>query len=89
MIRLFVRHTVSDYSNWRKAYDAFDVHRRPMGVTSHGVYRALDNGNDVTAWHDFASADQAKAFVGSDSLKNAMKNAGVVGAPSIWLTNEA
>jgi hypothetical protein len=33
MVRLFVRHTVSDYQAWRKVYDEFDAERRPMGVT--------------------------------------------------------
>ena len=89
MTRLFVRHTVSDYSTWRKVYDAFDAQRRPMGVTGQGVYRSVENGNDVTAWHDFATAEQAKAFVGSDALKNAMKNAGVLGAPTVWIASEA
>jgi hypothetical protein len=89
MTRLFVRHTVANYSAWRKVYDAFDTQRRPLGVQAHGVYRSLDNDNDVTAWHDFETPEQAKAFVGSDALKNAMKNSGVQGAPSIWITNEA
>ena len=89
MTRLFVRHTVSDYPTWRKGYEAFDAQRHPMGVTGQGVYRALDNDKDITIWHDFASDEQAKAYVRSDALKNAMKNAGVQGAPSIWITSEA
>jgi hypothetical protein len=87
MARLFVRHTVKDYPTWRKGYDAFDAKRRSMGVTAHAVYRSIDNPNDVTAWHDFANAEQAVAFVGSDALKDAMKTAGVQGAPTIWITN--
>lgn len=89
MTRLFVRHTVSDYSAWRKVYDAFDPQRRSMGVSGQGVYRSVENGNDVTAWHDFATAEQAKAFITSDALKNAMKSAGLVGALGIWITSEA
>ena len=89
MTRLFVRHTVADYSTWRKVYDAFDTQRRPLGVKAHGVYRLVGNDNDVTAWHDFETPGQAKAFMASDALKNAMKNAGVQGAPSMWITNEA
>jgi len=89
MTRLFVRHTVADYSAWRKVYDAFDTERRHLGVKAHGVYRSSENGNDVTAWHDFETTDQAKVFMGSDALRHAMKNAGVQGAPSIWIANEA
>ena len=89
MTRLFVRHTVGDYATWRKGYDAFDAQRHPMGVIGQGVYRSLDDDKNVTVWHDFASAEQAKAFVSSAALKNAMKEDGVQGVPSIWITNEA
>ncbi len=87
MARLFVRHTVTDYSTWRKGYDAFDSKRAPMGVTGHAVYQAVDNPNDVTATHDFSTAQQAQAFMASEDLKAAMRASGVVGAPTVWLTN--
>ena len=89
MARLFVRHKVKDYATWRKGYDAFDATRKNMGMTDHGVYRAVDDENDVTVWHDFASVAEAKALLESDALKTAMADAGVVGAPTIWVTNPA
>ena len=89
MARLFVRHTVADYPSWRKGYEAFELQRRPMGVTAHAVYQSVDNPNDVTVWHDFPTAQQAQAFMASEALKSAMQAAGVVGAPTVWLTNEA
>jgi len=33
MATLFVRHTVSDYTAWRKVYDDLDATRKSMGVT--------------------------------------------------------
>ncbi len=89
MARLFVRHTVVDFDAWRKVYDAFDPQRRPLGVTAHGVYRLVDNPNDVTVWHDFATREQAEAFVASEALRSAMQNAGVQGNPTVWITKEA
>lgn len=89
MVRLFVRHTVADYAKWRKVYDAFHAKRLPMGVTDHAVYRAVDNPNDVTVWHDFADAKSAQAFMGSQELRAAMSEAGVSGPPTVWLTNSA
>jgi hypothetical protein len=86
MVRLFVRHKVSDYAAWRKGYDAFDSDRAKLGVKGHAVYRGVDDGNDVTAWHDFDNLEAAKAFAGSNELKSAMKGAGVVGAPTLWIT---
>ncbi|MFO1039563.1 MAG: hypothetical protein U1E45_22180 [Geminicoccaceae bacterium] len=85
MVRLFVRHTVGDYAAWRKVYDAFDATRRPMGVTAQAVYRSVENGNDVTITHDFAARAQAEAFLGSSELRSAMANAGVQGAPTVWI----
>lgn len=86
MATMFVRHTVADYAAWRKGYDEFDAQRRSMGVTSDGVYQLDGNPNDITAYHEFASMDAAKAFAGSNELREAMAGAGVVGAPNIWFT---
>jgi hypothetical protein len=89
MIRLFVRHNVEAYETWRAVYDDFDATRRSMGVTGHAVYRNVDDGNDITAYHDFATLDAARAFAGSSQLREAMGKAGVAGAPQIWFTEEA
>ena len=85
MVRMFVRHKVTDYTSWRKGYDAFEPLRIKLGAQGHGVYRAVDDGNDVTAWHDFTSLEVAQAFAASAELKAAMTGAGVVGAPELWL----
>ena len=89
MIRLFVKHKVHDYAAWRNAYDAFEPTRLRLGARGHAVYRDVDDGNDVTAWHDFDSVEAARAFAGSDELKAAMKGAGVIGAPAIWFTRHS
>jgi len=62
MVRLFVRHNVNDYAAWRKGYDAFEPARIKLGAQGHAVYREVDDGNDVTVWHDFNSLEAAKAF---------------------------
>lgn len=89
MVRLFVRHNVADYETWRKAYDDFDAQRRSMGVTDDAVFQAIDDPNDVTAWHDFESAEASNAFASSDELKAAMQQAGVKGQPQVWLVTPA
>ena len=86
MATLFVRHTVSDFNSWKKAYDEFDATRRSMGVTSDGVYQADGAPNDVTIYHEFNSMDAAKAFAASPKLREAMHSGGVVGEPTVWFT---
>jgi hypothetical protein len=39
-------------------------------------------------WHDFDDRETAESFAGSDELKAAMAEAGVVSAPNIWVTDE-
>lgn len=89
MIRLFVRHPVSDFSQWKQAYDDFDDERGGMGVKAHAVFQAVDDANDVTIWHDFEDLESAQGFLGSARLKEVMGAAGVMGEPSIWFTRGA
>jgi hypothetical protein len=85
-VRMYVRHEVTDYVAWRKAYDSFAATQRKLGVIAQAVYQSLDDPNDVTVTHDFVSAEKARAFAASAELKAAMQKAGVKGAPQIWYT---
>ncbi len=86
MATLFVRHNVSDFGQWKKAYDQFNAERKTMGVTGQGVFQADGNPNDVTVYHEFETMQAAKTFAGNPRLQEIMKNAGVVGDPNIWFT---
>ena len=88
MTTMFVRHKVSNYETWRKAYDDFASVQKAKGVMGQAVYQATDNPNDITVTHDFASVAAAQDFVKSDELKKAMQGGGVMGAPAIWFTNK-
>jgi quinol monooxygenase YgiN len=88
MTTMFVRHTVSNYETWRKAYDDFASVQKAKGVRGQAVYQAIDNPNDITVTHEFASAAAAQDFVNSDELKKAMQGGGVIGSPTIWFTNK-
>ncbi|MBP2448140.1 cyclase [Rhizobium beringeri] len=89
MTTLFVRHEVSDYAAWRKIYDGFSPVQKANGVTAQAVYRAIDNPNDITVTHEFATLEAAQAFSKLDELKTAMRTGGVLGAPTVWFTNKA
>ena len=89
MIRMFVRHSVADFSTWKQAYDDFDQERSGMGVKGDAVFQAANDPNDVTAWHDFDTLESAQAFVGAERLKEVMAAAGVAGEPTIWFTTSA
>lgn len=89
MIRMFVRHTVTDFAKWKQAYDDFDDERKGMGVIGDAVFKSTDIPNDVTAWHDFETLHTALEFVDSERLREVMAAAGVSGEPMIWFTTPA
>ena len=89
MTNLFVRHEAADYAAWRRVYDGFAPTRKALGVEAEAVYQAVDNPNDITVTHDFATLEAAQAFAGSSELRAAMHEAGIQGAPTIWFTERA
>jgi hypothetical protein len=86
---LFVRHQVADYARWRQVYDAFAPTQKALGVQDQAVYRAVENPNDITVRHEFATLEAARAFGGSPELGSAMHDAGVEGAPTVWFTTRS
>jgi hypothetical protein len=89
MATLFVRHQVADYAAWRQIYDAFAPTQKALGVQADAVYQAVDNPNDITVTHDFATLEAAQAFAGSSEMRVAMHDAGVQGAPTVWFTQRS
>ena len=89
MVRMFVRHKVKNYTEWRKGYEAFEAHRPSFGVTGQAVYQDAGEPEMVTVTHDFDTVDAARRLAASDALKQAMVDAGVIGVPDIWFTTPA
>ena len=88
-VRVYIHHEVTDYSAWRKVYDAFAGTQRKLGVTRKAVYQSVENPNDVTVTHDFKTKEKAKAFMSAPEVKSAMDKAGVKGTPQIWITKHS
>jgi len=65
----------------------FDNHagtRQDNGATDElYVMRNLNDPNEITVIMGWNDADQAVAFTQSDSLREAMKDAGVMGPPEV------
>jgi quinol monooxygenase YgiN len=88
MVTMFVKHTVTDYSNWKQVYDSIAPLRKSMGVSAATVSRDTQNPNTLIVTHQFADAAAAGAFAHSDELRTAMGKAGVAGAPEFWFGEE-
>jgi hypothetical protein len=80
---VMVHHRVQNYSRWIGEYEAHGPERTKAGLSEVRLMQGVEDENDVTLLFEAKDLDKAKAFVVSNNLKDAMKKAGVVGAPEV------
>lgn len=88
MPTLFVRHRVDDFDTWRQVYDEVEDLREEFGVLQEAVYQEVGRPDHVLVVHEFDRAEQARRFMVSEKLKQAMDRAGVTEAPQFELCEE-
>jgi len=76
-------HKVKDFAKWKASYDANDSLRTAGGVHSYVVGRGAQDTSMVLVAVKVDDMQKAKAFSNSPGLKKAMKEGGVIGAPTI------
>lgn len=85
---MFIKHTISNYENWKSVYDKFGSLRKEKGVTGASVHRDANDPNTIIVTHQFKDLNAATAFASSEDLKSAMAKAGVAGPPEIWFSED-
>ena len=84
MVFLNVRHTVTDYANWRPIFDADESRRQASGATGvNQIYRDFADPNTITLVLEWDNAENANKFVHDPALGEVMQKAGVVGMPAL------
>ena len=83
MALMIMQSKVRDYAAWRPAYDAHESSRTEAGITNGRVYGKPEDPNDLVLLFDVADVAKARAWTVGEDLKQVMKNAGVLGAPTI------
>jgi hypothetical protein len=83
MVNVLVHHEVTDYSEWKTAFDSAFDWRRKNGETNCRIFRSTGNVNDLNLFFEFETMEKARAFLASEELKAKMSKAGVKGAPRI------
>ena len=89
MTYILIRHKVADYAKWKRAVRAFAPVRQASGEQSFQVLRCAKAANDLTVICGWASAAQARKFIGSAELREAMTGGGVLGKPEIRFFKQA
>ena len=89
MTTLFVRHKVSDFDVWKKAFDAFIETRKTYGEKSFQIFRPEEDADNLHLLFEWDTEENAHKFMNSPILKDTMQKAGVLEAPEIKFFGEA
>lgn len=89
MASMLVQHSVKDFAEWKKVYDANSGLRKLNGELSDQIYRDASDPNRLTSIFKWDSLANAQKFAQSPELKAAMEKAGVEGPPNVYFLNEA
>ncbi len=89
MAHILVHHKIEEYNKWKSAFDNHANIRSEHGSMGGKIFRNADDPNHIFVLLEINSIENGKKFAQSDSLKEAMKEAGVVSLPEIYFAEEA
>ena len=89
MAHAIIRHRVKDYDTWKAGFDDFAEQRRAGGETAYEIFRPQDDPDNLILHFEWDSLENARAFMDSAALKEAMERAGVLETPEIHLADRA
>lgn len=89
MAYILVQHSVEDFAKWKAVFDEHATARKAAGSRGGLVLHNTDDPNQVTTLLDWDNLEDAQAFASSDTLREAMKRAGVKSAPTVLFLDKA
>jgi len=80
---LLVRHTVADYAKWKPVFDEHAAARKAAGCRGGILFRRAGKPNEITILFEWDNLEKAQQSAQSDTLRQAMEQAGVMGIPEV------
>lgn len=80
---LLVRHRVTDYKQWKLAFDAHSLTRQANGSRGGQLFRSASDPNELVILLEWDVLETARQYAQSDDFHELMQRAGVVGRPTI------
>ncbi len=89
MVNVIVTNKVRDYDAWKIVFDGNRQLRIDRGEISETVYRGISDQNLVVISFEWRDMEKAMSFGSSEELRNAQREAGVIGAPQVSIVEPA
>lgn len=84
---MVIVHTVKDFDEWRKVFDANESAREASGLTLRALARGTDDPNKVFVVMNVSDMKKAKNFAASKSLKKVFQKGEVTSKPELVYAN--
>lgn len=88
MAHLIVHHKVENFAKWKPFFDNHTSYRLENGSLGGKVFQSINDPNEVFVLLEWDNLINANRFIQSDQTKLVMKEAGVVGIPSVYFVEE-
>jgi len=85
---LVIRHKVEDYARWKTAFDEGIAMRKAGGEKSYRIFHTDDDPNNLVLLFEWDNLDNARKYLKSEILREAMQQAGVSKEVDISLLEE-
>ena len=81
MAFLVIQHRVENFEKWKPIYDAHGFVRKQFGCKNEQLLRNNEDPNDLFILLEWDNITNARKFMQSQDLRQAMEKAGVIGTP--------
>ncbi|MGA2984099.1 MAG: hypothetical protein ABSG32_09800 [Terriglobia bacterium] len=78
MMVMLCRNRVADFSQWKGVFDSHAQAHRDAGLHLKGIWRAVDEPNNVFFLFEVTDDGKARAFINNPAAAEAAKTSGVL-----------
>ena len=83
MSYVMISHKVANYAKWKRVVKSHAKWRKASGEKCFYVCRSRERPNHLLVWCEWDTPARMKKFIKSAKLRQAMKDAGVLGKPEV------
>lgn len=85
---LFIGHKIKDFAEWKAGFDEGADVRKAGGMKSYQIFHLENDPNNLMLLCEFDNLDDARKFVQSKELQEAMQHGGVIEVEGTYLFEE-